>query len=432
MNGEKIKYSDFVQNASLFFALVTAFWIPSYRWVLSYFIVGWLIFAFSEFNFRQRFQQNLTNRFEISVFILQISFFLLILSEVFFSDSKMLIFKNIGQKMSLLIFPLLFALSGYNFKTKKYLFLKLFVVSNIIMSLVCLGVALYNSLSFFDGKIIFEPHYLKYRNYFTQSDLSVFHHRGYFSMYIVFSIAVLFFLKEKTDFFTSVIKKILFPVILTFFSVMVFLLNSRAGILSLLILLSWQIILKAYISKNILYKIFMAGFIIFMLFFVLKNDRIQLTVKKIVASEKNETELAGKNSLARPVLWAAAVDIIKENFFTGIGFENFYDGYMKKYKEYHNKKISASGDFRYNVHNQFLEDFVLYGVFGFLLLLSLFIYPLIISFKRKNYLFSAFLLITGFNFLFESMLNTIAGVVFLSFFYNYFIFVFNDKQIKDY
>jgi len=78
---------------------------------------------------------------------------------------------------------------------------------------------------------------------------------------------------------------------------------------------------------------------------------------------------------------------------------------------------------RLNVHNQFLETFVGQGILGDIILLLLLIYPFIQSLKKQNYLFALFLLLIGINFLFESMLNRQAGVLFFAFFYSYFIFV---------
>jgi len=428
--GSKLKYYNFVRTASLFFALVIAFWIPSYRWVLSDFIVLWLLFSVLEFQFKKRFKQNLKSRFKILSITIQLLLFTIVLSEIFFTEDKKIITKNIVQKLSLLVFPLLFSLSGTDFKPKKDLFLKLFVLSNLIMSLICLGVALYHSLSFYEGKILFEPHYLSYRNYFTQSDLSVFHHRSYFSMYIVFALAILFYLDEKYKIFARKKRKFIYWFLILFFSLMVFLMSSRAGLLSLLILFSVQIIRKIYFSKNIFYKIPTVIVIAFMFVFVFTNKRMKITLNRMITIEHNKSsEKIIKNS-PRIYLWKTSAELIKENFPGGIGAEQFQSVFNKKYSEISGRDINDIKKQNLNVHNQFLEEFVLYGIFGFLLLSAIFVYPIIISFKRKNYLFLSFLLITGFNFLFESMLNTIAGIIFFAFFFNYFIFVFEEEDKK--
>ncbi len=424
------KYYNFVSGASLFFALIISFWIPSYRWILSDFIVGWLLFSVLELNFKQRFQKNFNNRFVLFVFFIQIILFLFVVSNLIFAENTNLILKQILQKLTLLIFPLLFALSQQSFKEKKILFLILFVLSNIIMSVICLGIATYHAISFNEEGSLVYKHAIYGYSYYQQSFLSVFHHRSYFSMYIVFAMAITFYLKEKQNIFNSGIKNILYWLLIGFFILMVFLLSSRAGIISLFILISWQLVHKIFFSGKLIYKILTVFLIFLMTFFVLKNKRIQLTINKIVTVEKTDKLIVSKNSAERIGLWAAGIDIVKDNFWTGIGSENFQHIFNNTYVKYSNKDISFINKQNFNVHNQFLEEFVLYGIFGFLLLTALFIYPIIISFKRKNYLFLSFLLITGFNFLFESMFNTIAGIVFFAFFFNYFIFVFNQENKK--
>lgn len=80
-----------------------------------------------------------------------------------------------------------------------------------------------------------------------------------------------------------------------------------------------------------------------------------------------------------------------------------------------------------NVHNQFLETMLGQGLPGITLLFLLFFVGLIHSIKNKNWLFFTFILLVGFNYLFESMLNTQAGVVFFGFFFYYFASNINTK-----
>lgn len=427
MNRKKIKYTDFVQNTSLFFALVIAFWIPSYRWILSYFIVGWGVFSILEMNFKQRMRRNLKSKISIVLLSFQLLLFLFFIVNLFYADNKDIVLKQIIQKLSLLIFPLFFVLTGSNFKEKKLTFLKLFVLSNFIMSIICIGVATYHAFSFGDNGSLIYNHAIYGRSFFRQSQLSVFHHRGYFSMYLVFAIVILFYFAEKQKIFNTNAKKIFYWLLLAFFVLMIFLLTSRAGILSLFILFSWQLIRKIFFSDKIIYKLSVIPVIIFMAFVVLKNDRIKKTVYVVFETENTENSASYQKIPARIGLWKAAIDIIPENLLFGTGIENFQDIFDKAYSHYSYKDISFIKNQRLNVHNQFLEIFVKYGIFAFLIFLSLFIYPIIVAFKRKNYLFFAFLLITSFNFLFESMIDTIAGIVFFSFFMNYFIFVFHEE-----
>ncbi|NPA67929.1 MAG: O-antigen ligase family protein, partial [Chlorobi bacterium] len=254
------------------------------------------------------------------------------------------------------------------------------------------------------------------------------HHRGYFSMYIVFALALLFYFDEKQKMFNNKTKKILYFFLIAFFSLMIFLLSSRAGLLSVFILFSVQIIRKIYISKNIFYKISAPVLIFFMLVLVFTNKRIKKTVDKLLTSEEIKKQDKKIKTPARIYLWKASAELIKENFPGGTGYEKFQNRFNEKYSEISGRDMADVKKINLNAHNQFLEIFVKYGLAGILISAVLFLYPIFVSFKKKNLLFLAFLLITGFNFLFESVLNTLAGIVFFAFFYNYFIFVFNNKN----
>ncbi len=422
---QKIKtYKDFIEIASLFFALLIAFWIPELKFILSYFIGFWFLLTIAQLNFKTRFKQSLNTRFKKFIFFSQLILFLIIFSELLFAKNTTEVSKNITQKLSFLLFPILFSLSGNKFKQKQYLFLKLFVVSNLIASIVCLLFAFYNSSSIVDGHYVFNPIIYGWHNYFTAGDFSKFVHRGYFSMYLVFSVAITFYFKEKQILFNSSNYKFWFYLLIVFFTVIIFMLESRAGIISLFLIISWYIIYKIFLSRNIYYKIATVVAIVIMSVIVLKSSRIHKTIK-ILTNIEHEV---GRDSDARIVLWTSAINVISDNFFTGIGIENFKEVFSKEYKKYNNKELQLVKSMSYNVHNQFLEVWVLYGFFVFLFFLSIFFVSIIVSIKNKNNLLLAFLFILWFNFLFESVLETISGIVFIVYFLNYFVFVLEKEK----
>ncbi len=79
-----------------------------------------------------------------------------------------------------------------------------------------------------------------------------------------------------------------------------------------------------------------------------------------------------------------------------------------------------------NSHNQYLETCAGLGIFGFVSLLYILIYGFIITYKKRHYLLFFLLVILSINFMFESMLNRMSGVLFMIFFYS--LFVFMNKQ----
>ncbi|MEA3452719.1 MAG: hypothetical protein U9Q83_12570, partial [Bacteroidota bacterium] len=92
-----------------------------------------------------------------------------------------------------------------------------------------------------------------------------------------------------------------------------------------------------------------------------------------------------------------------------------------------NNKFTPKEGQEYNSHNQYLQTFVESGFIGFLLLILIFGGGFIIAYRRKQMLFSMFLFIVLLNFFFDSMLNGFAGIVFIFYFLNFFIFIQTKK-----
>ncbi|MCD4794177.1 MAG: O-antigen ligase family protein [Bacteroidales bacterium] len=291
-------------------------------------------------------------------------------------------------------------------------------MGNIVASVICIVHAIYQSVDYNEGSLFFNSINEDENNYFRYSLLSVFHHPAYFSMYIVFSIAVLFYLKSNDVLFNTNKKKVLFYLIVGFFLVMVYFLSSRAGIFTAFILIVWKILLYVKKHKRLLIKLFSVVIIIAGIIVLSQNSRIIRTYYDV----KN-TFIKGKeyeSYPARLVLWESAVKVTEENFWLGTGTGDAQEKLSEIIKKgnFKNDEISFL-----NAHNQFLETFMSSGLIGFLILLMIVLYSFYYAVKAKNELFILFLILIVINLIFESMLNTIAGIVFLCYFLNYFIFV---------
>ncbi len=426
MQSIKLKYFKLMQNLTLFFALLVSFWIPQYKFTLSLFIVIWLIVSVFQFNILNRLVENYKKdkRF---FFILQIVFFLLLVVGYFLSNNKNEASDVIIKKLSFLAFPILFILSGKQFSKYKDLFLKIFILSNILASIISIIWFFITAISYNKtGNINFQAYDEFGHALYTYSWLSAFHHPAYFSMYIVFSIAAMFYFKQKTNLINSKNRTILFYFTLLFFSAMVFLLSSRAGIISLFLLFIWEIIKYIKINSSIFIKISAIVLILTSVLILSQNSRVIRTYNEI--SKLFSEDSGYKNYPTRLLLWESATKIISENFWTGTGTGDTKKALSEKTKKFtkYDPNITT-----FNAHNQFLEIFMSSGLIGFLIFISILIIGLLKAIKSKNELFILFLTIIIFNFLFESMLNTIAGIVFFVYFLNYFMFVFNNDKINN-
>jgi O-antigen ligase len=189
----------------------------------------------------------------------------------------------------------------------------------------------------------------------------------------------------------------------------IILLSSKAGILAISLILIFFII-RFILIKNKNHTLFMLTMICL---FVCGNILIKSSINRITSSiaHVQQQDVTQESSNQRLQLWEQSFIIIKKNFFSGCGSGDVNDILNSELVfKYPNWNVNL------NAHNQFLQVFVGTGLVGFISFLIP-IYYFIIAFYRKNKIVSLlFVLLISFNMLFESMLETQAGVVFIAFF----------------
>jgi len=119
--------------------------------------------------------------------------------------------------------------------------------------------------------------------------------------------------------------------------------------------------------------------------------------------------------------------IIKDNFWFGVGTGDVPDVFNSKYKT--NASV-LRGNYRLRAHNQYLTIFVTFGVFGFICFLFAYIYPGIKEKKFNNYLFLVSFIIMSLSMLNEDTLETQMGVTIFSFFITLFLFSSTDESFN--
>jgi hypothetical protein len=125
--------------------------------------------------------------------------------------------------------------------------------------------------------------------------------------------------------------------------------------------------------------------------------------------------------------WKAALGIIKENIFLGVGTGDV----LKAFEQQYNKTNSPlSKEWRLRSHNQYLSIAVAFGIIGLLWFMITLFYPMIKSNRTFDYLYITFFLIAIISFLTEDTLETQAGVTFYAFFNSFFLFILPSKKEK--
>lgn len=413
---EKLKKVFNLDNIFIFCLYLVSFWIPLDKRVFPIIIVIFLTFSL----FRNDFWKGLRKSFKIFSFILIIGFYFFHVLSLLYSSDLNRAFFDLEVKLSLLIFPIIIFNSGNIVLINKKKILLSFIIGNFVASIVCLGSATYFSIlnggnDFFNSSLwsqtrdwTFLKLIIKGYSYYNYSSLSVFHHPSYFTLYLSFAIYIVYFyllIEWKT--MTKGIKTLSVGII-GFYLIMIFLLQSRAGQLAISFIIIVEIIRYFVYGKNLFYKLALSSISVLMIFSTIYySGRFENFYRLIAENEINETN-------TRIMIWENSIQIIKENPLLGVGTGDIIPELHKKYTK---SNMIEAKEKNYNSHNQFLESFMGLGIIGGGILLILVFGPLI-SVKRNNKLIIAFGILIAIHFLFESMLNTIAGVTFFGFFYS--------------
>ncbi len=418
---------------NLYIVYIIVFNIPLYIEYIPPFIILWAIFMFIEGGLIRKFKEVSTDK--KIYFIASILFFILVPMGLLWTNNIKSGLSIVEEKLSLLAFPVLFLGANKLIIKNKINILKFFIWGNFFASIMCIIGALYKSISFEDGKMLFDAVVLKGNNYtffnsiiyggnyFFYTELSLFHHPTYFSAFLCMSLFFLYFILKNKEYNNNFFKR-LYIFIFLFFIFIVVLLSSKAALIVLFIILAAGLILFVKNSKSKIIKFVSVFFLIILAIIIFINPRVKGTWNEITNYKKDK--IPRYSVSARFVLWNNSLKLIKQNFIYGVGTGDVKDELMKELAS--DKRNKVITDKQLNCHNQYLETFVGHGVIGFLLLLFIMIYPLKIVRNDFRLLYIGFIIIVGVNFLFETMLNTFAGILFFTFFLNFYIFVNDNKS----
>lgn len=363
--------------------------------------------------------------------LLLVGVFGLYLLGMLYSSNLKVGYEIIETKLSLLIFPLIFSAYYQSSKDNLDEYLKKFIYGCIVTACICFIWAAFCFVKPVYVIVDRIPTDLG-ASYFYYSQLSPFIHTSYIAMYADFALIAVFHLviNDKLKFTWK------WVVATIFLSIFVLLLSSKAGWIGLFIIViyvfGWLLWKKRIFQALLLLVTFISSFIFFNWAAPNYSQRITAATQAIETGLEKEdgTQKLNKNAdgtASRILVWNAAVEIIQNNFWVGVGTGDAKDIMLEKYKE---KRMLLEYEHKLNSHNQFLNTFIALGVLGFTILLLCFVVPFYFSFKEKNFLFAAFIIIAGINFSVESMLETQAGVIFYAFFYSLLCFSLSNFNPK--
>jgi O-antigen ligase len=401
----------FLSNGGLTFlcCLLSVIILPVYVHYLPPFMILWVLCWLLENGAGTR-KLNFKGNKEAILFILFICFFIWQLAGLLFADSLNIGFERIFKRLSFLLFPLVLFYPGNRIIKNIHLMLELFAICTLLYIIYCFVNAVHNSLIIQSGKLIFNPHPLEYdyENYFYSSRLSNLVHPSYLAMYVVLS--VLISLENLFDSSITRFRRGLWIVIIFVFFTVLYLLSSRAGILAGIIILPLYFLLKFY-GKFSKWIILIVVVIIVAVFAEIAktNEKVLSSIKGITNNSFDET----LKSDERLLIWKSALGVIKENIVLGVGTG---DASEKLKEEFKNRGYVNGFYDNLNAHNQFLEILLENGLIGLILFLTILSYMSYLAIYQHNLLSGLFIIMMVIFFMFETVLNRLAGITFFPLF----------------
>ena len=404
-----MKKSTLHPQIHFYLTLLVAFFLPLARLVpilIILLVLNWLI----ERDFKQKFRRILTAKFGVLFCLLFITH---VIGLSYTENMNSGLF-DIQVKLSLLVFPLLYASNPIGADRLKYVFLS-FLSGCLLCSLILLtrSTALY--LATCDSSYFF---YEPFSAYLI--------HPSYLAMYVNLTICwILLQLKEKSLIFGRYTKS-LSALLIVFFSGIIILLSSKLGMITLALIYFISFI---YYSRK-KYIVGLAGILLTILtgvavfkFVPAVTERIQNSINSLTAPTVNNAD--AESTTVRMLVWKAANQVIAEHPFLGVGTGDSKDALMQEYQK---QGMTGAYEHKLNAHNEFYQTFVSLGVIGFTILCLQLFLPLTVSIKQKKSIYTVFLIIVILNFLPESMLESEGGVIFYAFFNSLLCFSFFSQQ----
>ena len=312
---------------------------------------------------------------------------------------------DVEVKFSIFLFPLIFS-------TADSISLQKEKITAILFSFI---VGCFTATIFFYAHALYNLVVNDAGSAFYYEQLSWYFHPSYLAMYLTVAIAILayWFMEGYAVFNRYQITGTI--LLLLYFSVFIVLLNSKAGLLTLIM------VIIVYSGLLIIFKhnwrwglgLLMIPLLIYagLTLFPDLGKRF-----KEAGSDIQSLDTKGKDpksTAQRILIWKSSFELIREHPLFGVGTGDVKDALMEKYKANNLTKILAE---KLNAHNQYLQTFISIGVFGFMALVFMLVAPAVHAFQRKDFVYFLFLIIFAVNIGVESMLENQAGVIFYALF----------------
>ena len=306
---------------------------------------------------------------------------------------------NIEKHFGMMAIPLIF----YNFKIEARFRDRLFsafIVSCFIATVICLVANMYLSLSTQDT--LFDPWLFSHARLSGQIEM----HPVYMAMYLALSILIMLHHLQENYALLSIAKKTTIIFLTFFFLGMILLLGARTTTAILMLIIVIGVVRLAITRKT--YKPLMVLAFIPLIFagVLFLNPHIQNRFFDVSASSYDHSSYGGL--FARTKIWEPGIEVIKENFWFGVGTGDDQAELDKMFVKYNYPEAVRV----FNTHDQYLQTLISIGFIGLLVFLLLLYLQFKAAFTGKDRLYLYFLILFVAGCVTESMLQRHQGIVF--------------------
>ena len=289
---------------------------------------------------------------------------------------------DVEVKFSLFILPLIF--SGLKLSSKQFSDVLLwFIIGCFVAIIISVTMAISNYLNTSD------------LSSFYYQKLSAFHHPSYFSMYLNFCICIIYYfmLYDKENF--RIKSDVVSVSIILIFALFVVLLSSKIGMITLLLVVFsgavlWFIKSRAFYLSIVVFLMISA--VIYLSFKY--SNKMQVRMQEAVNSVVEEQE-SYSTTAARILIWKCGIELFLESPVLGYGTGDVKHELKKKYKKYEYTYLEET---ELNAHNQFIQMLIAIGLFGSLFFWAYLFYPLFDRSFYSNIIYLGFLMLILLNF----------------------------------
>lgn len=333
------------------------------------------------------------------------SFFLLLhIVSLFYSKDLDEAISLMVVRLPLLLIPVIFFI---NLKLVQIgMIFRLYSYSVVIIGLFTLLNSFY---SVYLNDITLETYFNYYVRYFYVSFMPYEMHPTYYGLYLTSSLVIL------TDYLYKCKNVAITMVMILIILSNIYLISSQMTTFSSLIILAFYSLkyLKRQL-KNSQFKTFVLGILLIIgLVFINKTYFIESLVNDFKIENNANiinriSHFLNHGDITREKNWSSALSVIKENYLFGVGIGDGVNE-MQKFREQNTWIYTA----QLNAHNQYLEEFVHFGLIGLVSFIAGLIYLLYFSIGKSISLLLWIILV--FSMITESILNRQVGVTFFSF-----------------